>query len=214
MKSRWWKLLLVPSGGWEPLLLLQCCSALDFTLKYSKVKLVKHPKLIMSSHLISFFVQLGLGLLLQRPDVGHGHPMPLVHPTEHLKLEHKDPNSLEHIQHRLAKLVSPLCGSLWISSSLSPGWSSLPCFAAPTSNRSWWCWYFVRTRRALEYLWGLPTMWGLGEYSSILEVSPLELHCDKLVGSHYWLWTFPPVPEIPKYISQYLGVIIQYFGRF
>ena len=45
-------------------------------------------------------------------------------------------------------------------------------------------------------------LWGLGEYSSIWEFSPLELHCDKLVGSHYWLWTFPPVPEIPKYKTQ------------
>ena len=28
---------------------------------------------------------------------------------------------------------------------------------------------------------------GPGEYLSIWEVLPLELHCDKLVGSHHWL---------------------------
>ena len=67
----------------------------------------------MSSHLISFFVQLGLGLLLQRPDVGHGHPMPLVHPTEHLKLEHKDPNSLDKLGTHLAQISEIGLASLW-----------------------------------------------------------------------------------------------------
>ena len=41
VKSQWWKLLLVPLEGWEPLLLLQCSCTLDFTLKYSKSKLDK-----------------------------------------------------------------------------------------------------------------------------------------------------------------------------
>ena len=142
----------------------------------------KTCKKVQVPNLISLLVQLGFGLLFKRPDVCHGHPVPLVHPTEHLGRSVKfwyQTFSCIYLSMKVCEysLFSALDEVLYFVLQPPPKSRTnvLPGPVWPQGDG---------VHQGGQQHQGLPDL--------LCYFSPLELHGNQLVGGHYWFSIIPP----------------------